>query len=245
MKLSDFKRLALIAAVSLSATAANAGTVSFSDSWNFGSSQFRDTENSAGASTRSATDQLSFSRFDSSMGTLTGVSLSFNSNWSYRSGIYADDGFNGFGREYAEGSGVSTQQLLFSLYDPASGQSSNYDSEYSSCSEWGSYSSASCANYERNSGAFNDNLDLSGINLNAWIGTTDNVNVFLRELRTAEVRSCGGDDNCNQWSWDNDWAGSASVTYTFDEIAVPEPGSLALLGLGLLGLGASWRKLAK
>lgn len=245
MKLRDFKRLALIAAVSLSATTANAGTVSFSDSWDFRALQFHDTENSSGPSTRTATDRLSFSRFDSSLGSLTGVSLSFNSNWRYSSGIYSDDGYNGWGTEYAEGSGASTQRLLFSLYDPASAQSSNYDREFSSCSEWGSNSSARCTNYELNSGAFNDSLDLSGINLSAWTGTTDNVNVFLRELRTAEVTSCGGDDYCRQYSWDNDWSGSAIVTYTFDEIAVPEPGSLALLALGLLGLGASRRKLAK
>lgn len=242
MKLSCLKKIALVTTLGLSATAANAGIISYSDSWDFGSSLFYDNEG-GGQNSRTEQDQLSFSRFDSSIGTLTGVSLTFDSNWNYRSGIYAKDVYNGWGQEHAGGSGNSSQSLLFSLYDPASAQSTKYDAEYSSCSRWGSSSYASCSNFEYNAGVFNGNLDLSGINLSAWIGNTDDVNVFLQEYRTALTTSCGGDDDCRQYSYNDHWTGNATVTYTYSE--VPEPGSLALLGLALAGLSASRRRKAK
>jgi hypothetical protein len=122
--------------------------------------------------------------------------------------------------------------LFFRLYDPAAVNSAYYDSESSAWRHSGG-SDATCTNYEGNSGLFNDSLDLSGIALSSWIGMADDVNVFLKEYRTTKVTSCGVSDNCNQRSWDDKWKRSATINCSYDEVAVPEPGSIALLGLGL------------
>ena len=234
MKRRWFGKFIAVASLALPILTANAGVISYTDTWDFGGANFYDTEDS-GRDTRTATDYLSFNRFDSSLGTLTGVSLTFESDWRYNSGIYADDGYNGWGREAAYGSGLSSQSLLFRLYDPLAANATNYDSEYSSCSVRGNYSDATCSQYEANSGSFDGALNLTSINLDSWIYPIGNaVNVFLREYRTAQVYSCGSDDNCRQWNYYNDWSGSATLSYTYR--AVPEPDALGLFGLGLVGL---------
>jgi len=55
--------------------------------------------------------------------------------------------------------------------------------------------------------------------------------------------NCAGNGNCDGYSSADGW-GIDDATVGLLQISIPEPGSLALLGIGLFGLGAAGRKAA-
>jgi len=244
MNIRRLKKAVIACSMYFVITEASATTITYEDSWDFDSISIV----TRGSIERSVHDSLRFMRFDEGLGSLTGVDLRFTSNWKYRSGVSTSSSFY---IARVTGSGVSSFALNFSLFDPDSAVATMSDSEYSGCTKSSSSSSgvSGCSQIENNAGVFNQTLDLSNINLEAFINPVGNdVQVQLTERFDTFIVSCGA-QICRQFHKSNDWQGTAYLTYTYIEpvkpiaesIDVSEPGALFLIGIGLTGLGFSRR----
>ncbi len=234
----------------MSSLAANtyAGVITHTDSFSFGSTTIFDQEysnNNNAITTQTNTTSLNIAGFDSNLGILTGVEISFDTNWLLSGKIEGWDTRNSrWHPEYVKGAGIATSKMQVTLTNPASSTEDKISATTSSCHKWGK-KSAYCTKSESTSGSFNDTLDLSTIALSNFLDTML-ILEFEKKL-TAEVTKCetwfSNDDKCRMTNYNNNWLGGIAVTYAYDEfvVAVPEPSSLALFGLGIIGLGFARR----
>jgi hypothetical protein len=181
---------------------------------------------------------LSMSRFDSSLGELLDVDIWFETKWKLGATVYSHD--KKHRRQRASGAGKSISRQAIRLIDPKKEVEVNREVLKTSCR-----SLRSCKDADFDSGQFNGSFDLSGFSLSDFIGTDDIDFKIVRTL-VADLTLCGARDYCYQKNRKNAWGGSVFLRYTYndspkpgDEVSVPEPSTLALLGLGLLGVGAS------
>jgi len=186
--------------------AANAGVITYSTGFILNNVHNHDATSPYGNDTyihdfetRFGSAQLS--RFDSSLGTLTGVSISFTSDFDHHSYGYAYDRTAtsvSYQQAYRCGifnlstcyrtvyryqndtriSGSASTSLQIALTDPAYAQATTVDSNNIYCfrsrGTLSSSYSVSCSDPENDiNNAFNGALNLSGIALSSFIGTDD------------------------------------------------------------------------
>ena len=243
---------------------ANAALIEYSTGFTLNNTNNYDAGAYSISDNESRTGIVSLNRFDSSLGTLTDVEISFTSAFShysyasaydsyaeryYRSRTcgswwsgYYDCGYYVYNNE-ASVSGSSSARLTVDLIDPNGGIRSAFDSNPMYCRDRDySNTTSSCSDSENDvNNPFSGTLNLTGLALTSFIGA-DPIDLRLTNQATFSA-SCGtsyGTDSCRGWN-DVYWGGRMTVSYTYTT-AISEPGVLGMLGLGLLGLGMMRRR---
>jgi hypothetical protein len=245
MKTVNIKKLLIGAGFATSLLlggAAHAGVVTetFTESFNFNSYNYLEDINAAkgigykpdNQAKRVNGKNVYISRFDENLGTLLGVEISFETEWSLTSKTMVNDKK----QKWAKANGVSKHRQTIKLLDPKKEILYNNEVQASGCK-----GKVSCQDTKTLSGSFNGSFALDSFALSDFIGT-DMLRFRVVRNLIADLRFCGYNDRCFQKNFNNGWGGNINVAYTY---SVPEPASLALLGLGLIGLGASRMKRQK
>lgn len=185
--------------------------------------------------------------FDSNLGTLLNVSLSFTSDWILTHEISGEDPSTGiFSEDNIAATGEASQTLTVDLFFPDGGQQAQSKTQPASCSD----DDGSCSQNTGGPGSFNGSL--------SFLNLSDFIDVASVQLVVTNFLSALSDtddfEDIHKSTARNSWDGVATITYLYDEpdpddtpdpVAASEPAMLALMSLGLAGIGFARKKKKK
>lgn len=270
--------LGLMAITTLSASTASAGVITEFTGFSLSNSTSADNGNGSTvnfSSSRTRTGEFSIAKFDSSLGTLNSVFITFTSDWAQTSEIDARDSTPEIvdTEEYNCGGGntctrniyrnntyvgaTATSAFIAEFVDPIGFSSNTSGSSGTSCSDTTTNSTAFCRRFfNDNSNFFNGLLASESGSLSSFIGV-DPLNVRLSNTigisgtcdssdSALDPSQRAGVDICSA-STNNTWNGSVRVRYIFTEAPVPapEPALISMLAAGLLGFAINRRRSIK
>jgi hypothetical protein len=193
-----------------------------------------------------ATQTISFSKFDSSLGTLTGVTFSLTSSETLKSGFSLTGGEGG--------TGSASMSVSFEINGPGAVSStlfSGLGGATSSCTDTVfPYDCTNLVNDTTTNPSFTSPFPVPLADLGSYVGVGMFDVVLDMDLFDVGVASCisarSVAPTCTATA-EATWSGELEVTFLFtpnpgDPPSVPEPGSLGVLAFSLAGLIAVTRR---
>jgi len=217
------KRLALITATLGLAATANAATVSY----NFNNPQQTTEINQTG----------NLGLFDSNLGTLTGAMLTLSNSATLTLSATNTSA-------QTQNANLTAQEFFdwsssLAALNPLVATSI----ELSVTTGMQSYAAGATRSYGPFTPTASRNVDLTSLLASIQASGGGAFSLGCTSLSGISILGGGGNISTHQ-STEAGCGGSITYTYTARQVDVPEPGTLALLGLGIMGLGAMRRKRA-
>ncbi len=181
--------------------------------------------------------------FDSSLGVLTSVALSFETDWDLLSRVWAKDKINDQGVDVAQGKAVATSLMTIDLINPdALSPVRNFVREVAKCRERDE-SKPVCREASDEDGIFDGQYSWLDLSINDFIDT--DITLKLTQKLTVQAFSNDDDSTVKAYNKNNYWSGFLNIEYEYQAFNVPEPSTVFLMLIGLFSMGFKQFKFAK
>lgn len=238
--LSFNKSTYLLIALTLSyCLSGHASLITESTNFNFGSKGLLDDiANDGIKDVLTRERRLKLESFDSSLGLLTGVKLSYSTEFGLKSIVEAYDPVNNGGKDIAEGESIAESTMLIELFNPYSPSIlSEWKQEVADCSKE-KWKFPKCRYVSKEDYDFEGSFSLYMMDIQDFLDTsTKFIKIDLNQELSVEAFSSDNDSVVLAYNKYNYWNGTFTIEYEFDAFNVPEPSTLLLFVMGIFAMG--------